>query len=212
MNKLADIRSEYNKGFLSREQLNDDPIVQFKHWLEEAVESNCLNPTALTLATVDARQRPSNRIVLLKEVNQRGFVFFTNYLSKKGEDLEASEYACLNFFWGELERQVRISGKVKKVSDQLSDDYFHSRPRESQIGALVSPQSQVVPDDDALQVKYKELDKAYAGKTIPRPAHWGGYVVVPDDIEFWQGRANRMHDRYRYTKVGQAWCIDRLAP
>ncbi len=212
MKNIANIREEYHIGFLNREQLKDDAIEQFKQWLNEAIASECLHPTAFNLATVDSQLRPNNRIVLLKEVNENGFVFFTNYQSQKGKELESTGFASLNFFWGELERQIRIGGMVEKLSAGLSDEYFHSRPRESQLGALVSPQSQVVHDDDALDQRYKELDLQYQGKIIPRPEHWGGYIVKADNIEFWQGRTNRMHDRYKYTRQDGSWLIQRLAP
>lgn len=212
MNKLSDIRAHYNKGYLLRSDLLDDPFRQFDHWMKQAIEAQCLHPTAVTLATVNAQMRPSNRIVLLKEVSNKGFTYFTNYHSQKGHELEESEFACLNFFWGELERQVRISGKVKKVDSAKSDKYFHSRPRESQLGAWASSQSMVVKHDEDLQANYQKLEKQYEGKKIPRPQHWGGYILMPDKIEFWQGRTNRMHDRFLYSLEQNVWKIDQLAP
>lgn len=209
---LANIREEFTKGKLHRSDLAKDPIAQFNKWMNEALQAECLHPTAMALATVDADQRPNNRIVLLKEVNEQGFVFFTNYESRKGSELKEQPYACINFFWGELERQVRISGKVKKVSDEQSDAYFQSRPRESRLGALASPQSQKIENGDSLLQNYQNLKTKFEGKTIPRPAHWGGYVLTPDAIEFWQGRASRMHDRFLYSLENNEWTIDRLGP
>lgn len=212
MKKLSDIREHYNKGYLLRSELLDDPYLQFDLWMKQAIDSECLHPTAVNLATVDADLRPSTRIVLLKEVSDEGFVYFTNYNSQKGRELEQSNYACLNFFWAELERQVRISGKVKKVESVKSDEYFHSRPRESQLGAWASAQSSIVHQGEDLQENYRQLEKKHEGKVIPRPEHWGGYVLMADKIEFWQGRSNRMHDRYLYTQHKGAWVIEQLAP
>ncbi|MCU4174707.1 pyridoxamine 5'-phosphate oxidase [Carboxylicivirga sp. N1Y90] len=212
MKKLSDIREHYNKGNLLRSELLDDPYLQFDLWMKQAIDSECLHPTAVNLATVDSQLRPSTRIVLLKEVSDEGFVYFTNYKSQKGSELEQSSFACLNFFWAELERQVRISGEVKKVEPAKSDEYFQSRPRESQLGAWASEQSSLVKTSEDLQARYNELEKQYEGKNIPRPEHWGGYVLMPNKIEFWQGRSNRMHDRYLYTLEANTWKIEQLAP
>lgn len=212
MKNIANIREEFNKGQITKDLLNENPLEQFELWLKEAIESECLHPTALNLATVDSQNRPNSRVVLLKDVTDKGFVFFTNYQSQKGNELASNNYASINFFWGELERQVRINGKVEKVSDRDSIEYFQSRPRESRLGALASPQSQVVADDNALIETFETLKKKYKGQIVPRPSHWGGYVVRPDQIEFWQGRANRMHDRFRYTLNANTWLIQRLAP
>jgi len=212
MSKLADIRNDYNKGSLEKKALNADPFQQFNQWMKEAIHAECNEPTAVTLATVNAEQQPNCRIVLLKDVCDGGFVFFTNYKSEKGLELANTNYAALNFFWPELERQVRIRGTVAKVSEQQSDEYFQSRPRESQLGAWASAQSEVVKDGQELQANYTALEKQYKGKTIPRPIHWGGYIVKAISIEFWQGRANRMHDRYQYTVSDAKWSIKQLAP
>ncbi len=212
MNKLADIRNEYIKGELHKENLQASPIEQFNTWLHEALEAQCMEPTAVTLATVDEENMPNCRIVLLKDVNPDGFVFFTNYASQKGRELFATNKAALNFFWPELERQVRIRGLIEKVSAQHSDEYFQSRPRESQLGAWASNQSEVVANSDELERNYTQLQSQYDGNTIPRPKHWGGYVVKPISIEFWQGRANRMHHRFQYLKEDGNWTIRQLAP
>ncbi len=212
MNKLADIREHYHKGSLSKEELNVDPFVQFNSWLDEAIKAECNLPTAVTLATVDSDLMPNCRIVLLKEVCDGGFVFFTNYNSDKGQEIKFSGKAALNFFWPELERQVRIRGTVEKVSEGQSDDYFNSRPRESQLGAWASNQSELVDDSEILLTNYSNLEAQYADKEIPRPAHWGGYIVKAESIEFWQGKTNRMHDRYQYVLSGNKWQIKQLAP
>ncbi len=211
MNKLANIRDEYTKNSLERKDINDSPFEQFHKWMNEAIESQCLHPNAMSLATADKEGMPDVRIVLLKDASFKGFTFFTNYLSQKGNELAKNNKACLNFFWGELERQVRISGSIEKIDTHLSDEYFQSRPRESQIGAIVSPQSQVI-SEDFLTNKYNELKNTYENQPIPRPEHWGGYILTPHKIEFWQGRTSRLHDRFVYTKQADAWKIDRLAP
>ncbi len=212
MNKLADIRKEYTKGSLHKESLNTSPYQQFKDWMQEAINAGCNEPTAVTLATVDDNGMPNCRIVLLKDVGEDGFVFFTNYNSKKGNELTNSAKAALNFFWPELERQVRIRGTVEKVSPQKSDEYFASRPRESQLGAWASSQSQLVTDGEELNRNYSELLSQYKNLPIPRPQHWGGYIVKPVTIEFWHGKANRMHDRFQYSLENNEWNINQLAP
>ncbi|TRX71027.1 pyridoxamine 5'-phosphate oxidase [Carboxylicivirga sp. M1479] len=212
MNKLADIRNEYNKGFLLRGELHPCPFQQFDKWMKEAIKAECNEPTAFTLATVDSSQMPNCRIVLLKEVCDDGFVFFTNYDSCKGNELATSEKAAINFFWPELERQVRIRGTIEKVSEQKSDDYFQSRPRESQLGAWASDQSTKVNNSDDLHQQYTRLKNEYEDKIIPRPQHWGGFIVKPVSIEFWQGRSSRMHDRYQYSLNQSEWIIEQLAP
>lgn len=212
MNKLSDIRKEYTKGSLQKENLNSSPFQQFKVWMQEALNAECHEPTAVTLATVDATNMPNCRIVLLKDVGEDGFVFFTNYNSEKGNELAASTMAALNFFWPELERQVRIRGTVEKVSSQKSDAYFASRPRESQLGAWASNQSQPVTDGEELNRNYSELLTQYENQSIPRPQHWGGYIVKPITIEFWQGKTNRLHDRFQYFSENNKWNIRQLAP
>ncbi|WP_439181874.1 pyridoxamine 5'-phosphate oxidase [Carboxylicivirga taeanensis] len=212
MNKLAAIRKDYTKGILLKESLNDSPFQQFDTWMQEALKAGCTEPTAMTLATVDEANMPNSRIVLLKELSAEGFVFFTNYNSEKGNELAGSNKAALNFFWPELERQVRIRGTVEKVPPHKSDEYFTSRPRESQIGAWASNQSTVINNSDELHSRYEQLLAQYNNQSIPRPNHWGGYLVRPVIIEFWQGRASRMHDRFQYVLDGDKWVIKQLAP
>ena len=194
----------------SRKDLLEDPVRQFALWYEQALAQEPFDVSAMTLATVDKNYHVSARMVLLKEFSADGFVFFTNYDSYKGRQLAENPKACLVFFWKELERQVRITGLVEKTSELESDEYFYSRPQESRIGAAVSPQSQVVPGREWLQ---KEFEKRSKDESIPRPAHWGGYLVRPIMIEFWQGRPGRLHDRIQYSlKDDGSWAIERLAP
>ena len=210
---LADLRENYTKGGLLKQDLQSNPFKQFQDWLEFALSAEVLEPNAMTLATIDERGRPVARIVLLKKVDDRGFVFFTNYSSRKGQNIATNPYASLVFWWTNIERQVRIEGKVEKIAENESDDYFHSRPIESQLGAWTSPQSDVIPDRKFLENRLVELTQEYKDKPIPRPPHWGGYRVVPDLIEFWQGRESRLHDRLCYRLDDQGnWQIDRLAP
>lgn len=212
MKQLADIRNDYTKGKLNREELDTCPFKQFNAWMDQAIESECIYPTAVTLATVDEEDMPNCRIVLLKDVCDGGFVFFTNYNSQKGQELAYDAKAALNFFWSELERQVRIRGTIEKVSSQKSDAYFQSRPRESQLGAWASNQSELVENNDELLNNYAQLELKYKDAEIPRPKHWGGYLVKAQSIEFWQGRANRMHDRFQYKQENGSWSIRQLAP
>ncbi|MCG8581200.1 MAG: pyridoxamine 5'-phosphate oxidase [Bacteroidales bacterium] len=211
MNKLANIREHYHKGTLSRSELHNNPFEQFNSWMDDAIKAQCNMPTAVTLATVGKDGMPNCRIVLLKEVCDGGFVFFTNYNSEKGLELK-NNMAALNFFWPELERQVRIRGIVEKVSSKKSDEYFQSRPRESQLGAWASNQSEVVENYDELLRNYSRLELKYKDDIIPRPVHWGGYIVKALSIEFWQGRDNRMHDRFQYNFENEHWNIRQLAP
>lgn len=210
---IAAIRNNYAKQSLSEDSVLDQPIEQFKVWLNEAIKAEVDEPTAMVIATVNAEKRPSARVVLLKDVDAEGFVFFTNYESRKGHDLNENPFASLTFFWPSLERQVRIEGSVRKVDASVSDTYFHSRPAGSQIGAWASPQSQQIESREALE----EADKAFTSKfkdvaIIPRPEHWGGYRLFPDLVEFWQGRPNRLHDRIVYEFSGNQWLKKRLAP
>ena len=210
------LRRDYQKAALDVHEVLENPILQFKKWFEEALESRVLEPNAMTLATADAQNIPSARVVLLKGFDENGFIFFTNYQSRKGEELEQNNRACLLFFWKELERQVRIEGSVGKISEEVSTEYFQSRPKESQIAAWISPQSKTVENRAWLEQRYAELSEKYAeAPVLPRPPHWGGYVVNPEKIECWQGRPSRLHDRILYTLTGQnnlQWKIERLAP
>jgi pyridoxamine 5'-phosphate oxidase len=189
-----------------------DPFRQFRAWMSAAVDASVHNANAMTLATVDGRGRPAARIVLLKEVDDRGLTFYTNYGSRKGSDLEACGFAALVFFWDALHRQVRVEGSVERVSAEESDAYFAVRPRGSQLSAIASPQSQVVSSRDSLEQVVRELETRYAVASPPRPPAWGGYRVVPDAFEFWQGQESRMHDRVRYRLEDATWVRERLAP
>ncbi len=208
---LHNIREDYSKQALSEKECDALPIPQFEKWLNEAIRSEVNEPTAVNVATVDADGRPSSRMVLLKEVNPQGFVFFTNYHSRKGRALEANPYAALTFFWPELERQVRIEGRVQKLDEAASDEYFESRPYTSRIGAWASEQSEVI-ENQAVLVKRAAVVGLKHPLHVPRPPHWGGYLVIPDCIEFWQGRPSRLHDRIRYRLHEGNWIKERLSP
>lgn len=210
--KLDDIRTDYVKGALDRGHMNIHPVSQFAYWMEQAVKAKVNEPTAMTLATADAYGKPSARIVLLKHFDREGFVFYTNFSSRKGSQLAANAYGAMLFFWPELERQVRIEGPVAHAGDKEAGEYFSQRPYQSQISALSSPQSGRVPDREYLEKLVKENKEKYPEGKVPKPADWGGYRLEPEYFEFWQGRANRLHDRFRYTLIDNAWRIERLAP
>lgn len=211
MTQLADLRKSYMKGSLSEEDVQPNPIDQFRIWFDQAQHAELPEPNAMTVASVDADGKPSARTVLIKEVTNEGFVFFTNYESRKGQALTANPQAALLFFWPELERQIRVEGSVEKISEKESDDYFHSRPLDSRIGAWASPQSQVISGRTQLITKAAEYALKFA-LNPPRPPHWGGFRVKPEALEFWQGRPSRLHDRIQYLKNNDAWTIQRLAP
>jgi pyridoxamine 5'-phosphate oxidase len=208
---IADLRKEYALASLDERDVDRDPLKQFERWLAQAIAAKVPEPTAMTLATVDSRGRPAARIVLLKEAGAGGFVFYTNYESRKGREMACHPHAALTFMWKELERQVRIEGTVEKVGAQESDAYFATRPLGSRIGAWASPQSEVLQSRDWLEKRWAALAKEH-GDNPPRPPHWGGYRVVPEFIEFWQGRQSRLHDRIAYTREDNTWRIQRLAP
>ncbi|MFP4526169.1 MAG: pyridoxamine 5'-phosphate oxidase [Bacteroidales bacterium] len=209
---IANIRREYLGKPLSKKEIHPNPLAQFNQWLEEAINAEIPEPTAMTLSTANTRGQVNSRIVLLKEVEENGFIFYTNYKSRKGQDLAENPFASMTFFWAELFRQIRIEGTTEKVSPKKSDEYFNSRPEDSKISALVSEQSQEIPDRKYLESQFETLKKKYNNQQITRPEHWGGYILYPDKIEFWQGRLNRLHDRIQYEKISNHWKIRRLAP
>ena len=209
---LADIRKDYSLRELSEEKIDSDPFTEFGIWMDEALESQVNEPTAMTLSTAAADGRPSSRVVLLKGYDHDGFVFFTNYESRKGRELAANPYAAINFFWPELERQVNISGRTSKVSGEESDEYFKSRPFTSRVGAWASNQSEKIDSRAAIMSKAAKLLVKYAGGNVPRPPHWGGFRLVPDRFEFWQGRESRLHDRICFELNENSWMISRLSP
>jgi len=210
---LSDFRKNYSKKLLSEKDILADPIQQFEQWLKDAIAAGIDEPNAMTLATASSDALPSARIVLLKGFSEKGFVFFTNYTSYKGNQLADNPKACMVFFWKEVERQVRITGLVEKISEKESDDYFYSRPKDSQVGASISPQSQVIENREWLEEKFTNAQIASQATPLKRPAHWGGYLVKPVVIEFWQGRPGRLHDRIQYSlDENGKWKIERLAP
>jgi pyridoxamine 5'-phosphate oxidase len=210
--ELAGIRREYGQRPLTRASLQTEPLAQLELWLEEAIVAQVNEPTAMLVASVDAKGCPDTRWVLLKNIVEGQLIFYSNYHSRKAEQFAANPNIALNFYWPELSRQVRLRGLVSQVDSELSDHYFADRPRGSQLSALLSPQSQVVDSRQFLEGQYQQLDKQWQDKTIPRPTSWGGYQVQVDEYEFWQGRDNRLHDRFRYLRMEHGWQIDRLAP
>jgi pyridoxamine 5'-phosphate oxidase len=206
------MRVEYSQSSLVESEVDADPIDQFRTWFDEATAAAVVEPNAMTLATATPDGRPSARVVLLKSFDERGFSFFTNYRGRKARELEANPRASLVLFWQPLERQVRIDGRVEKVSEAESDQYFAMRPRGAQLGAWASGQSEVVPDRATLEAALAEVERRFADGAVPRPPHWGGYRVVPDEVEFWQGRPSRLHDRLLYRRKPGGWDLARLSP
>ncbi|MBA2369288.1 MAG: pyridoxamine 5'-phosphate oxidase [Candidatus Protochlamydia sp.] len=206
------LRKEYKLKRLERSSLDSDPFTQFKSWFEEACKAQVVEPNAMSLATASLEGRPSCRIVLLKGIDQKGLLFFTNYESRKGKELNQNPYATLCFFWKELERQVIIEGPVEKISTQESELYFNSRPRGSKITAWLSRQSQFISNREDLEEEYQLLMEEYEEKNIPMPSYWGGYRLIPERFEFWQGRENRLHDRFQYLVRNNNWTISQLYP
>lgn len=210
--EISDIRNEYSLRGIVETDLQDNPILQFKIWFAEVLKDEIYEANAMILSTV-SDGRPKSRVVLLKDIDDLGFTFFTNYNSRKGKEMEANPQVAITFFWKELERQVRIEGRVQKVTVQESDEYFNSRPRGSQLGAWVSNQSEVIESREFLDEKLAYFESAFAGKPVPRPEHWGGYRVIPEHFEFWQGRPSRLHDRFAYTQEPDgSWLRGRLSP
>jgi pyridoxamine 5'-phosphate oxidase len=209
---VADLRKEYTRAGLSESDVDPDPVEQFRRWFDEALEADLHEPNAFALATATPDGRPSARVVLLKGFDERGFVFYTNYKGRKGRELEENPRAALLFYWGELERQVRIEGTVSRTSEGESDAYYASRPRGSRLGAWASEQSRAVEGREVLEGRVRDLEAEYEGREVPRPAFWGGYRVEPEVVEFWQGRESRLHDRISYRRGAGGWEIQRLQP
>lgn len=209
MENLHDFRKSYTKFQLDESSVNPNPFFQFSIWFKEAVEDGTFEANALILSTVDSSAKPSSRVVLLKQLVEEGFIFFTNFDSRKGKNITENNQASILFFWEKFERQVRIEGVIEKIPEEMSIEYFKNRPLESQIGAVVSNQSEIIANREVLEEKFKELSKL---KSIDKPNNWGGYILKPKYFEFWQGRANRLHDRIIYIQDNNAWNIKRLAP
>lgn len=209
---ISGLRREFTLKTLSEEDVHPDPIQQFEVWMKQSIEAQVLEPTAMALATVGMDMKPSSRVVLLKQVKTDGFVFFTNYHSRKAKQIDQNAYCALTFVWHELERQVRIEGRVEKIAPQDSDSYFERRPHGSKLGAWSSPQSSPIPNRLFLETLVADFEAQFAGVEVPRPDNWGGYIVKPTLVEFWQGRQSRIHDRIQYTLNNHIWVINRLAP
>ncbi len=212
MTNLYNFRKDYKLDSLSKEEVDKNPITQFKKWMDQAISFPIAEPNAMTLVTSTPDGIPSARVVLLKSYNNDGFVFFTNYESRKGQELDKNPHACIVFDWHLMERQIRIEGVVKKVSAEESDKYFNSRPEDSQLGAWISPQSSFIDNRQELEDRKVKIEDMFKNKPITRPPNWGGYVLQPHTIEFWQGRESRLHDRIIYIKTGEEWIVRRLAP
>lgn len=211
--KIADIRSDYSKKKLEIGSMEKDPIIQLDHWLEEAIEADLPEPTAMCLSTVDAEGQPSSRMVLLKGINEGKLFFYTNYHSQKSRELEANPKCAASIYWPQLERQINIVGKVTKADSKTSDAYFQSRPWKSQVGAWASPQSEPIASRNVIMLNFAKYSARYLGKKVPRPPHWGGFIIIPDVFNFWQGRPNRLHDRIKYTRQSDGnWKLERIAP
>ena len=209
---IAHLRREYARARLDERDVDPDPLVQFRKWFEDARRAELPEPNAMTLATATPGGVPSARMVLLKAADERGFTFFTDYRSRKGQELEANPHAALVFFWGELERQVRIAGTVSRVSREETEAYFRTRPRESRLGAWSSHQSTVLAGRESLETRLREVSERHPGDEVPTPPYWGGYLLKADALEFWQGRESRLHDRVRYQREAGGWRIERLSP
>ena len=212
MTSLEEMRKQYEMNGLNRDDLLESPTEMFRFWFEKIEDLEHIEPNAAILSTSTKKGKPSSRTVLVKEFSEKGFVFYTNYKSKKAQEIEVNPYASLIFYWQDFERQVRIQGKVRKISRNKSEKYFHSRPRLSQISVLASYQSKNIESRKDLESKVKEFEKIYDGKEIPIPDYWGGFILEHRNVEFWQGRRDRLHDRFVYTKHGRIWQIERLAP
>lgn len=210
---IQNLRQEYLSATLSEKSVADDPVSQFAKWFAEALDADLYEPNVMTLATASPDGKPSARVLLLKGFDNNGFTFYTNYLSRKGKEIARNPSAAMVFYWAELERQVRIEGHLEKVSKEESERYFHSRPKASQLGAIASQQSQIIPNRGVLENTLHDLEEQYRDKEVPKPSHWGGYILKPQIVEFWQGGAARLHDRIMYKKIDKnSWKIVRLAP